>query len=59
MLSEQNDEKAWFFACWYRFMESRRWLKNIRVGIIKNGCGNSVLRSLKLAVCQVKMNEIN
>ena len=40
-------------------MESRSWLKNIRVSVIKNGCGYSVLRSLKLAVCQGKINEIN
>ena len=56
---EQNDEKAWFFACWYRFMENRNWLKNIGVGVVKNGCGHSVLRTLKLAVCQGKTNEIN
>ena len=40
-------------------MEKRIWLKNIEVDIIKNGCGHSVLRTLKLAVCQGKMNEIN
>ena len=56
---EQNDEKAWIFACWYRFMGSRSWLKNVGVDIIKNGCVNSVLRTLKLALCQGKMNEIN
>ena len=56
---EQNDEKAWFFASWYRFMESSSWLKNTGVIIIKNGCGHSVLRTLKLAVSQGKMNEIN
>ena len=56
---EQYDEKAWFFACWYRFMENRSWLKNIGVGMVKNGCDHSVLRTLKLAVCQGQMNEIN
>ena len=40
-------------------MENRSWLKNIGVGMVKNGCGHSVLRTLKLAVCQGKMNEIN
>ena len=29
---EQDDEKAWFFACWYRFMKITSWLKNIGVG---------------------------
>ena len=32
MSLEQNDEKAWFFACWYRFMEIGNWLKNIGSG---------------------------
>ena len=56
---EQNDEKAWFFACWYRFMGIRDWLKNIGVGVFKNGCGQSVLRTLISAVCQEEMNGIN
>ena len=56
---EQNDEKAWFFACWYKFMEIRSWLKNIGVVVVKNGCGHSVVRNLKLAVCQGEMNRIN
>ena len=41
------------------FIKMRGWLKNIGVGLVKNGCGHSVLRTLKLAVCQGKMNEIN
>ena len=49
---EQNDGKVRFFACWYRFMEIRSWLKNIGVGVVKNGCGHSGLRTLKLAVSQ-------
>ena len=56
---EQNDEKAWIFACWYIFMESRSWLKNIGLGIFKNGYGHSALRTLRLAVRQGKMNERN
>ena len=56
---EQNYEKDWFFACWYRFMENGSLLKNIGMGAVKNGCGHSVLRTLSLAVCQGKMNEIN
>ena len=56
---EQNDEKAYFFAYWYRYTESKSWLKNIGVGLVKNGCGHSVLRTLKLAICQGKMSEIN
>ena len=49
---EKNDEKAWVFTCWYRFMESRSWMKYIGVDVGKNGCGHNVLRTLKLAVCQ-------
>ena len=30
---EQNDEKAWFFAYWCRFLEIKSWLKNIGVNI--------------------------
>ena len=30
---KQNDEVAWFFAWWYKFMKSERWLKNIRLGM--------------------------
>ena len=50
---EQNDEKAWFYACRHRFMKIRSWLKNIVVCVVKNGYGHSVLRSLIL----VKMDE--
>ena len=41
---ELNDEKAWFFACSYRFMEINSWLKNIGMGVIKDGCGHSSLK---------------
>ena len=56
---EQNDEKTWIFACWHIFIESRSWFKNIGVGIFKNASGHSVLRTVKLAVFQGIMNEIN
>ena len=49
---EQNDEKAWTFAYWCRFIEIKSWLKNIGLSIAKNGCGYSGLRTLKLAVSQ-------
>ena len=47
---EQNDEKAWVFAYWCRFIEIKSWLKNIGVGMVKNGCDQSGLRTLKLTV---------
>ena len=56
---EQNDEKAWFFACWCRFIEIKSWLKNIVVGMARNGCGYSGLMTLKLAVCQEGINGVS
>ena len=55
----QNDEKIWFLACWYRFMGSRSWLKNIEEGNVKSGFGHSVLKTLKLAVSQGKMYQVD
>ena len=53
---EHKGEKTWFLACWYRLMEIKSWLKNIGVGMVKNGCGHT---DLKLAVSQRGMNRIN
>ena len=38
-------------------MKLKSWLKNIEVGVVKNGCGYSSLRTLKLAVSQKGMND--
>ena len=40
-------------------MEIKSWLKNIGVGIVKNGCDHSSLRTLKLTVSQVGIIGIN
>ena len=40
-------------------MEIKSWLKNIGVGMVRNGCGHSGLRTLKLAASQERMNGIN
>ena len=40
-------------------MEIKSWLINIGVGVVKNGCGHSGLRALKLAVSQEAINGIN
>ena len=40
-------------------MEIKIWLKNIWVGVVRNGCGCSGLRTLKLAVSQKGIIEIN
>ena len=56
---EHNDGKAWFFAYWCRFVEIKSWLKNIGVGLVKNGCGHSGLRTVKLAVSQEGINGVS
>ena len=55
----QNDERNWFFAYRCRFKKIKSWLKNIGVGLVKNGCGYSGLRTLKLAVSQEWINGAN
>ena len=36
-------------------MEIESWLKNIGVGRVKNGCGHSGLRTLKLAYLEKEL----
>ena len=40
-------------------MEIKSWLKNIGMGVIKNGCDHSGLSTLKLAVSEKGINGIN
>ena len=49
-------EKPDFFACSYRLIEIKSWLKNIGVGLVKSGCDHSGVRTLKLAVSQKGIN---
>ena len=56
---EQNNERAYFFACWYIFMEIKSSLENIEVGMVKNRCGQSGHRTLNLALSQEGINGIN
>ena len=56
---EQNNEKARFFVCWYIFIEIKSWLKNIRVGVVLNGCAHSDYRTWKLAVYHKEIIGIN
>ena len=56
---EQNDEKVWFFACWYNFVEIKSWLKNIGISVVINVCAHSGCRNLKLTVSQIVTNGIN
>ena len=50
---EWTDGINWFFACWYKFMQIKRWLKILEVSLIKNGCGQSYERTLKLTVWRI------
>ena len=50
---EQNDERDWFFACWYKFMRIKSWLKNVAMGMVKNECDFSGHRTLKLIFCML------
>ena len=54
---EPNDEKIWFFACCYKLIKIKSWLKN--VGVVKNGWGHSGPTTLKLAVSQEGINGVN
>ena len=55
---KQNDEKAWFFACWCKFMETESWLRNIGMDVVRNECDHSGVRTQKLAVSQEGINGI-
>ena len=57
-LTVSPEHKTWFFAR-YRLMEIKSWLKNMGLGVVKNRCGYSGLRTLKLAVSLKGINGIN
>ena len=40
-------------------MNIKSWLKNIQVRMVKDGCGHSSLKTLKLAVSQEAIDGIN
>ena len=46
---EQNDEKEWFFASWYKFI----------VIVVINGCAHSGHRTLNLAVSHEEINGVD
>ena len=49
---EQSNDTASFFACWYKFMNIKNWLKILWLGMFKNGCGQSGLWTLKLILSE-------
>ena len=40
-------------------MKIESWFKNIGMSVVRNGCGYSGLRTLKLAISQKGINGIN
>ena len=53
---EQNDELDWFLYVDTNSWKLNCWLKNIGVGVMKNGCHHSGTRMLKLVVSQERIN---
>ena len=51
----QVDEIAWFLTCWYKFTCIKSWPKNVWVGMVRNGCGQSGHRTFKIG-CISRMN---
>ena len=56
---QRKDEKAWFFACWYKFIKTKNWSKNIGIDVVINVCAHSGCRNLKLVVSHKEINRIN
>ena len=38
MSLKQIDEKVWIFACWYKFLEIKSWLKNNEFIVVRHEC---------------------
>ena len=45
---QNKNMKVSFFACWYNFTKFKSLSKNFWLGMVKNGCGQSGLYTLKL-----------
>ena len=56
---QQNDEKVLFFARWYRFMETKSWLKHFVVDVVINGCGHYSHRTQCVDILCVDTNSGN
>ena len=51
--------KSLIFCMFIQIHQNYKLIENYWNGLVKNGCGYSVLRTLKLVVCQGEMNGIN
>ena len=58
-ISRTNNEIAWFFACWYKFIYIKNWSKILWLGMLRNGCGQSGHRTIKLTVSQELFDRMN
>ena len=56
---EWTDGINWFFACWNKFTQIKRWSKFFYLGMVKNGCGQSGCRNLKLTASQEWTDGVN
>ena len=56
---ECADGYNWFFACWYKCMQIKGWLKTFGVDMIKNGSAEFGDRALKLTVFEEWVDGIN
>ena len=56
---EQMDETASFFVCLYKFSKIKCWLKFFWLGMVKSGCGQYGLITLKLTLSQELIDRIN
>ena len=54
-----NSWNNWFFACWYRFMKIKIWLKIYWVSIVKCGCCECGHGILKLTLSQKWTDRVN
>ena len=56
---EWIDEMSWFFACWYKFSESKSYFDNYWVGMVKNGWGIIDHGTLKSGVSHKLFDELS
>ena len=56
---EWTDEINWFFECWHKLTQTKRWLKNFGVSLVKNRCGQYGLWTLKLILSPEWADGIN
>ena len=59
VFEEWTDGINWFYACWYRFTEIKRWSKSFWVYMDKNVRGHSGHGNLKLTVSQKYTDRTN